>query len=474
MAHQEPSPAQTEQATLPLNLADIQGIILCEYDLPLVRHFLLRIDSAEGGRRFIGELVKDNPSPLRITTTKDWLEGKRSDYCLNISLTYEGLQALHLPTSSLESFAPAKAFVNGAAARAAELGDVDTSAPPHWKGALGTSAVHILVSLYVEQGRLADRTFSLRALFQQYELTELQYEDGAFLTDPNNQGNNLPGMLIHFGYRDGISQPKIKGAPVPQYAAPNVLEVEPGAFLLGYRSQWSNFIYPAPYPPELGRNGSFVAFRILQQDVAAFEEYLTKAAQATDMDRETIAAKMCGRWRNGTPLVLSPTTPSPQPALPPGRLNDFDFIEDREGYACPFNAHIRRTNPRGEGVAGADSDKHPLIRRGMPYGPRYNPDLGKDDDTERGLLGLFICVSLEDQFEFLITNWMNRGGFRPELPSQAKDPIAGGGTIQGMPFQIPAPNGTVSLPDFSHFVTTRGAAYCFLPSITALRYIANL
>lgn len=276
-------------------------------------------------------------------------------------------------------------------------------------------------------------------------------------------------MLIHFGYRDGISQPKIEGAPVPAYAAPHTATVKPGAFLLGYPSQWQGFRYPVPHPPELGKNGSFAAFRILQQHVSKFEEYLTQAATESKMNREMIAAKLCGRWRNGTPLVQSPTTsvPSPHP-------NDFDYADDPHGHKCPFDSHIRRANPRGEVVAGSDGDQHPIIRRGMPYGPRYNHTADKDDGVERGLLGLFICVSLEDQFEFLMTNWMNRGGFRSELPSQTKDIIAGNDAIGATPFQVPTPNGTVALPNFSHFVTTRGAAYCFLPSLTALRYLATL
>ncbi len=235
-------------------------------------------------------------------------------------------------------------------------------------------------------------------------------------------------------------------------------------------SQWQGFRYPTPRPPELGKNGSFVAFRILQQHVRQFEEYLTKAAAASGMDRETIAAKLCGRWRNGTPLVQSPVAPPTLSAQP----NDFDFSDDPHGYRCPFDSHIRRTNPRGDVVAGSDGTQHPIIRRGMPYGPRSDPTSGKDDGIERGMLGLFICVSLEDQFEFLMTNWMSRGGFRSGLPSQNKDLIAGNDTLSGTPFQIPTPKGPVSLLPFSQFVTTRGAAYCFVPSLTALRYLAGL
>lgn len=456
--------------SLSLDLTDIQGIILCEYTQPLVRHFLLRIENAGKGRGFLNALSKADAAPLRITSAATWQQKRQPDSCLNIGLTYDGLTALHLPANTLASFAPAEAFVRGATARATLIGDVNDSAPSQWKGGLAAADVHILLSLYTSPQRVEDQTRTLRTTFHQYHLTELQCEEGALLNAPHPANENLPGMLIHFGYCDGISQPKIAGAPIPQYALPHTPMVNPGAFLLGYPSQWKGFRYPMPHPPELGKNGSFAAFRILKQHVREFEEYLTKAAAASEIDRETVAAKICGRWRNGTSLAQSPTAP---PVLSP-HPNDFDYADDPYGYKCPFDSHIRRTNPRGDVVAGSDGDQHPIIRRGMPYGPWYDPKSEKDDGIERGLLGLFICVSLEDQFEFLMTNWINRGGFRSELPSHTKDITVTSNAIDDTPFQIPTPNGMVSLPKFSHFVTTRGAAYCFLPSLTALRYLGNL
>jgi Dyp-type peroxidase family len=454
---------------LPLDLADIQGIILCEYTQPLVRHFLLRIENAGDGQRFLGLLSKTDASPLHITSAADWQRKNQPDSCLNIGLTYDGLSALDLPATSLASFT-SEAFVRGAAARATLLGDINESSPSQWKEHLATMDVHVLLSLYINPQQVEDHTCMLRTMFDQHQLTELRCEEGALLNDPRPQNKNLPGTLIHFGYRDGISQPKVAGAPAPQHAAPHTPTINPGAFLLGYPSQWEDFRYPVPYPPELGKNGSFAAFRILQQHVREFEDYLTQAAATTEMDRETVAAKLCGRWRNGTPLVQSPTTslsPSPHP-------DDFDYANDPHGYQCPFDSHIRRTNPRGDVVAGSDGGQHPIIRRGMPYGPWYDPTSGTADKIERGLLGLFICVSLEDQFEFLMTNWMNRGGFRSELSSQSKDIFAGNDMNGETSFQVPTPNGRIALPKLSHFVTTRGAAYCFLPSLTALRYMARL
>ena len=329
----------------------------------------------------------------------------------------------------------------------------------------------MLMSLYADKNKLEEISATLTALIEQHACRVIHCEDGAVLEDESSQKENLPGVLIHFGYQDGISQPVVAGAPRPQYAAVKAAVTPAGAFLLGYPSQWLEFQYPVPRPLEFGRNGSFAAFRILQQDVEAFEEYLTTVADATGLNTEMVTAKICGRWRNGTPLVSSPQATT---CLPPEQLNDFDFAQDPKGLACPLNAHIRRTNPRGEAVAGADSDRHPLIRRGMPYGPKYDPCKDKGDEIERGLLGLFICASIEDQFEFLMTNWINRGGFRPELPSSTKDLIAGNTVIGEPAFSLPSTTTKSALPKFSQFVTTRGAAYCFLPSITGLKYIADL
>jgi hypothetical protein len=109
----------------------------------------------------------------------------------------------------------------------------------------------------------------------------------------------------------------------------------------------------------------------------------------------------------------------------------------------------------------------------MPYGPQYDPHTSYDG-KERGLLGLFICVSLEDQFEFLSAHWVNEGGLHGGVPTGAKDPLLGANTPEGSKFRIPTDKGTFTLKGFPQFVTTRGGLYCFLPSITALRYIASV
>jgi deferrochelatase/peroxidase EfeB len=128
--------------------------------------------------------------------------------------------------------------------------------------------------------------------------------------------------------------------------------------------------------------------------------------------------------------------------------------------------------PRGSRVAGNGGHRHRIVRRGIPYGPPYDPARRRDGQA-RGLLGLFIGASLADQFEFLMTEWLNDGTFAPGL-GRARDPLCGAPGPEAGTFSIPLPGGPIVLDGLSRFVTTRGGAYCFLPSLTALRYLAGL
>ncbi len=451
-----------------LDLADIQGFILQSYNMPLVRHFVLKINSAYGAKHFISGLVNGVPASNPQITTALQLEGK-PDYCLNIGFTFEGLKSLKLSATSLSSFPDE--FVEGSIKRAERIGDIGDSTPENWKGKLNTSEVHILLSLFAQKSHVLESvTTILRSLFVQEDgIIELSHHDG----------NALPENRTHFGYKDGFSQPTIEGAPPPSF--PDSLPIAPtGEFLLGYPSQFHGHTYDVPTPKELGFNGSFLAFRILQQDVEGFENFLQENALKIGMSVEKLAAKVCGRWRNGVPLVLSPETDSPALPITPEQMNNFDYVassnnphgvDDRKGYLCPIGSHIRRTNPRSEKVAGDSGHLHRIVRRGMSYGPPFNPPV-PNDGIERGTLGIFICVSLVDQFEFLMTQWINNGIFTGGL-GKTKDPMIGNNTSEESKFVIPTVEGKKNIVGFSQFVKTRGSAYFFLPSITGLKYIAN-
>jgi Dyp-type peroxidase family len=453
-----------------LDLDDIQGIIVRGYRKPVARHLLLRIDRPAPFKAMIGDLAEeDHASGPFVTVAADWLPkppaGVVPTHCVNIGFTFTGLTALGLPRGSLESFP--EEFRQGAVRRAAAVGDTGPSAPEHWVPSLVSPDAHVLLSIFADgDAELEFVAADLRARAAAGGgASELDHFDGRF----------LPGEVAHFGYRDGISQPTIAGLPLA--GLPDPLPPAPaGEFLLGHPSQHDGFTFPVPQPAELGHNGSFGAFRILSQDVHGFETFLARESARTGIDQELLAAKLCGRWRNGVPLTLSPDSATPHPPIAADRLNFFDYVDpggrpelaDPLGRRCPIGSHIRRANPRSSRVAGSGLS-HRIVRRGLPYGPPYDP-AHPDDGHERGLVGMFIGVDIKDQFEFITSEWLDDGAFAPGLGS-TKDPLTGANDPAESRFTIP---GAATLNGFSRFVTTRGGAYCFLPSMTALRHIAAL
>jgi deferrochelatase/peroxidase EfeB len=436
-----------------LDLADVQGLVVRGYTMPCARHLMLRVDSAPAGRELLGLLVDGDPRRPQVTTGTPWEE--KPDCCLNLSVTFPGLRALGVPEESLSSFP--EEFMAGAAARADRVGDVGPSAPQHWVPVFTDPGLHLVVSLFGQSSGAVERATDDLLEGIDPGLTELCRLDAALLGD----------RVDHFGYVDGISQPSIRSAPPTGF--PDRLPVAPtGAFVLGHPSQFRDFTYPVPEPEALGRNGSFAAFRMLAQDVDAFRVLLAEQSQRTGMSPEHVAATLCGRWRNGVPLALSPDTDSRQPPVAPEGLNDFDYVGDERGERCPIGSHIRRMYPRSSRVAGNGGHQHRIVRRGLTYGPPYDP-AHPQDGRERGMLGLFIGVSLRHQFEFLMSQWANDGRFAPGL-GRSQDPFLGaGGTLP-----LASPDGRPGLSGLPRLVTTRGGAYCFLPSITGIRHLAAL
>ena len=480
-----------------LDLADIQGLILRRYRMPLVRHFLLTVGAPAQARTQLGRLVSGADSDVpQITTAEDWHVGfgpgprdnpadaprRKPDYCLNIGITWAGLIALEIeervPTLSFKSFG---AFVEGAAHRAELVGDAGRSSPQNWIAGFGKSDDHILLTLHaISPEALTSYSERLSAWSAEGDaFREVWRQDGMALMAVEN-GQPVPTAKVHFGYTDGITTPTIRGGPEQNYQD-HQQPCEPWLFVL--REDAGN--YEVPEPRQLGLNGSFAVFKMVETDVVAFENFLQSNKHR--IDPELLAAKMCGRWRNGVPLAVSPDTDSPAGGISPEQLNDFGYVEadgsgDAKGIHCPVGAHIRRVNPRGEpvagqGVPGGSNNAHRLIRRGLPYGPIYDPD-EPYDGIERGMLFQFINSYIENQYEFVLRRWVNDSEFAGavRLHPESKDPLIGSQKPNESLFVIPQANGAeaIELTGLSSFVTTRAAAYTFLPSITAIRFIAAL
>src|SRR5271154_4725544 len=480
-----------------LDLADIQGFILRGYRMPMVRHFLLTVGSPTEARRLLGRLVSGNEADApQITTAEDWHVGfepgpqdnpadiprRKPDYCLNVGITWPGLIALEIrdrvPALSFKSFG---AFVAGAAERAKLVGDTGESDPQHWIGGFGAGSDHVLITLHaISPEAMTTYSARLSALFaERGAFREIWRADGMALMEMKD-GEPVPTFKVHFGYTDGISLTTIRGGP-ERYPPDHQQPCEPWLFVL--RDDAENYLVPEP--KEFGLNGSFAVFKMIRTDVVGFENFIQ--SNKDRIDPELLAAKMCGRWRNGVPLSLSPESDSPEGGIAPEQLNNFEYVNadgsgDPRGLRCPVGAHMRRINPRGQPVSGqaepgGSNNTHRLIRRGLPYGPIYDP-AKPYDGIERGLLGYFINSSFENQYEFVLGHWVNDSEFAGEvrLPPKSKDPMVGTQDPAESIFVIPQANGSppIKITGFSSFVKTKASAYCFLPSITAIKFISKL
>ncbi|MEV7777559.1 Dyp-type peroxidase [Kitasatospora sp. NPDC088351] len=433
-----------------LELGDIQRGVLSPRPTPYAATYLVfHIDDRAHGRELIRRAsamvasAADSVSPLGET----WL---------SVAVTCHGLAALGVPRASLATFA--WEFRQGMAARAEALSDVGESSPENWEAPLGTSDVHVVLTA------VAPDTPRLKAALDR---ARPAYDSLPGVTAIWRQDcQALPTETEHFGYRDGISHPAVEGSGI---AGSNQLEepLKAGEFVLGYRDEIGGV--RTPQPEVLGRNGSYAVFRKLHQEVAAFRRYLRDNADGPE-DEELLAAKIMGRWRSGAPLALCPQHDDPAIGADPHRRNTFLYErDDPAGFVTPGGCHIRRANPRDASVAG-QVRLHRMIRRGTVYGPPLPEGVLEDDGVDRGLMFAFIGAHLGRQFEFVQSQWMNDGVFFGA--GSTKDPVTGShdGTAG---FTVPRRPVRRRLAPLPRFVATRGGEYCFLPSLSALRWLGD-
>ena len=362
------------------------------------------------------------------------------------------------------------------AARGRRLGDTGPSDPASWENGLGTSDIHVMVALSGPDPKTVD-TWRREITDEAgcYGVAERHAVEAEVVFD---QRSGCPAA--HFGYVDPVSQPAIAGLDDDAPPGHGAIDgdgwrgIAPGEFLLGYVNELGEMT-ATPTPHELGVNGSFIAFRKAAQDVAGFRDYLRQGAMTLwgngdDAHQEKMAAKIVGRWRSGCPLALSPDQDDPDIAADPNRVNDFDYADDPDGLKCPLGAHLRRTNPRATKLTtSADINRKRIIRRGLEFGPPL-PEGAPDDGVARGQAGVFVVADLELQFEFMQSEWIQKGDF-VGLPTDEKDPLVGTNGDGGQ-FTVPGAD-MPFLFDIRQFVTIQGGEYFFAPSITALHGLAD-
>jgi deferrochelatase/peroxidase EfeB len=263
-----------------LELDDIQAGVLRGRPTPYAGAILLlRIDDPHDGRTLAGRLADVVQAAADVLTPE-------TDTSISVALTYAGLATLGVPPASLDTF-PTE-FQEGMAARAGRLGDVGAQAPGTWETPLGSKDVHVIVAVLApDQARFEAALATARdALHDLPGITLLWRQD---VWAPADGRNSLD-------FRDGISQPDVEGSGL---APSNPLErpIKAGEFVLGQVDETGN-TSPVPQPDALGRNGSYMVFRKLYTDVAAFRRYIHGAAQS-EADATRVAAKIVGRWPSG-------------------------------------------------------------------------------------------------------------------------------------------------------------------------------
>ena len=442
------------EATHPeLELDDIQSGALFERPSPYVgRYLMLRIKDRADGR----ELVRR----LHRIATSSRTSDRDDDTSLTVGFSYHGLEALGVPQSSLDSFAPE--FREGMAARATVLGDVGESSPEHWEQPLGSSEVHVAIAaLSPDAARLEATAELARRAHTELPGLEVVWRQDCY---------QLATGRTSFGFKDGIGQPAVEGSGRPS-TSPRERPLKAGEIILGYPDETGE-LPPMPTPDVLGRNGTYVVFRKLHTKVAAYRRYLRERA-ATREEEQRLGAKMVGRWQSGAPLALAPDHDDPELGADPRRNNDFLFGDDPRGFKCPAGAHARRANPRDamDLDGSVDVRLHRMIRRGTSYGPMLPEGELDDDGADRGIVFVFAGAHLKRQFEFVKTQWLNDGIFIG-APLE-RDPLVGpnDGTSG---FTIPQRPIRRRLQELPPFVVTRGGEYFFAPGLRAMSWLAEL
>jgi Dyp-type peroxidase family len=486
---------------------DVQGIVRFGYRLMKEASYALaRVRHVESARAWLRSA---------LITSATTIEPPPST-AMHVAFTAAGLEALGVPASVLAGFSPE--FLAGMTEdnRSRRLGDVGSNAPSQWEWGASTRVPHLLVMFFAEPGRLD---------------TFLQSTTGAAWNDAFDLlcflGTADHGGVEPFGFADGISQPQIDWSQERNVAA-NLIDysnvVAVGEFLLGYRNEYAKYTdrplidagatsagllaaEDAPEKKDLGRNGTYLVMRQLRQDVRTFWQFISRQAGGDPAEAEKIAAKMVGRTKAGNPLVTIQERAIPGVGPPPDqiRLNQFTFDQDAAGAGCPFGAHVRRANPRNTDFPGRQTGLgrlvaalglcrkefrddlmsavrfHRILRRGREYGARLSPAdalrPAPPNESERGLHFICLNANIARQFEFLQNSWIM--GTKFSGLTGESDPLLGNReAIPGCPatdnFIVPEDGGLRrQVTGVPQFVTVRGGAYFFLPSLRALRYFAG-
>jgi Dyp-type peroxidase family len=452
-----------------IDVSDIQGFALKGYHFPHARYLLLELAEPQAARALLLKLLDV------VTTGERWDTNNKPMSTVNIAFTHKGLVQLELPLASLLTF-PLE-FQQGMRARADIVGDSGKNAPENWDPVWLEDRVHVWLGVNARSAEALEKcSGDMLRLMEETRGARLLHSQDACLISVAGEFSNKE----HFGYTDGFGNPDFKGAERVCVPGQGKLDehgnweaLATGEFLLGYADE-AGELPVAPIPHLLGRNGTFMVYRKLHQNVATFRAYLEEKGKLYPGGKEKLAAKFVGRWRDGTPIERSPDHPDPAMVADPNQNTNFTYGDDLAGARCPIGAHIRRTHPRDAfGFHGGLIDRRRIMRRGMTYGEYVPEGQPVSDSDQRGIIFMALNASIFRQFEFVQQQWIEYGNDARQ--GNDKDFLLGnhGGkgrfVIQGTTDPKNPPFICGGLPNF---VELRGGDYFFMPSLTALALMA--
>jgi Dyp-type peroxidase family len=471
-----------------LDLEDIQGYIIRGYaNMNYSRYCFLQVVDAIKAKSWLNSIVDDLTNATHVTNKSDLPPTN-----LNIAFTATGLNALGMHEENVSAFS--REFREGMLTphRRRMLGDDGESAAENWSwGGPHTNPVHICLLVF---GNDKDTCVSF------YNKLELDFLNNGIVITQNIDGQTLPNNKEHFGFRDGISQPTIIGSG--KTSEPRNM-IKAGEFILGYKNEY-NVIPDTPLiykeqgnlnllnadaggtgKKDLGKNGSYLVIRQMEQNVQNFWNFMNEKTKNSDgtiniNESNKLASKMMGRWPSGAPLTKFPDV-DPEVISDD---NDFGYAaNDQLGMKCPLGSHLRRTNPRDSLEDNTPkeslklSNRHRIIRRARLYGDPY---IGSPTNTTpNGEVGiLFNCFNadISRQFELIQFTWANSNKVKNLYNDP--DPIIGTSEVShdGLPqnFTIQSCPVNKTVTNLKRFVKIKGGAYFFFPSITTVRYLATI
>jgi Dyp-type peroxidase family len=472
-----------------LELSEIQAIVTSGLGhLPHARFQFLAVSDRKAAQAWLAAIT-----PQIEASTRRPQHSPKPNNVVQVALTAPGLLAFGLTQDAMQTFP--REFMIGMAdpERSKVLGDSGESAPEHWQiGGSASPEMHLLLLIYASSAE------HMREATARY----LPDVAAAGMKELFRQETYRDSVAEPFGFRDGISQPAIDGAPAPVMPGQSV--IKPGEFLLGYENEYgqqppmptvaqeqdvANVLAADPHArgrKSFGRNGTFLVVRKLAQDVAGFWAFVDQQARRPDgaidaAKRELFAAKLVGRWRSGAPLTLAAVQDDPALGKDARRNDDFLYMPtDAEGFACPVGSHTRRSNPRDTQPPNPTrslviTNRHRVLRRARPYREYGQPPSTGDAGAEVGLVFMCINADIQRQFEFVQQTWINNPKFNglydnkdPLIGDNNATPIGSGSmTIQRSPVRQ-------KVDGIPRFVVVKGGGYFFLPAISALRFLARL